>query len=73
MGPNPSCRGPERLARVPEGYGAVMTSGNEAEEAGHGLYGGTGSDQGGIQEEPDAAEDVDESWAEKTETGGEAS
>lgn len=59
-----------------EGYGAIMTSGNEAQEtepAGHGVYGGTGSDEGGLQEEPDAAQDVDEGWAEKTETGGAAS
>ena len=40
---------------------------------GHGLYGATGRDDGSLQEEPDAAEDVDESWAHATETGGEAS
>ena len=45
----------------------------ESEAAGHGVYGGTARDDGGLQEEPDPTEDVEEGWADRTETGGEAS
>ena len=53
-----------------------MSTDGEREEAaakGHGVYGGTGRDDGRLQEEPDAADEVDEAWADKTETGGDAS
>ena len=39
----------------------------------HGVYGGTQREDGKMQEEPSGAEGVDEQeWAEKTETGGDA-
>ncbi len=39
----------------------------------HGVYGGTPREDGKMQEEPSGSEGVDEaSWAEETETGGDA-
>ena len=40
----------------------------------HGVYGGTIRDDGKMQEEPSGAKGADETeWAEKTESGGDAS
>ena len=39
----------------------------------HGVYGGTQREDGKMQEEPSGSEELDEAtWAEQTETGGDA-
>ena len=52
----------------------MSVQGDDGSPESHGTYGGTAREDGGLQEEPSGAEDTDEAdWAEKTETGGDAS
>jgi hypothetical protein len=51
----------------------VSEQGSEDTPESHGVYGGTVRGDGKMQEEPSGAEGVDEAeWAEKTESGGDA-
>jgi hypothetical protein len=51
----------------------MSDQGDQGSPESHGVYGGTVREDGKMQEEPSGAEGVDEAeWAEKTESGGDA-